>query len=649
MPNSPQARSLTSTEIYALWSQVYDEQPNPMLSLEHRVLGALLPDVENRDVLDLGCGTGRWLATLSNKSPASLVGLDISPQMLQQAALKLGPRAKLLQGDCSNANLRPGSADLVLASFVLSHLQDPKRLFVQIARTLRSGGTAFVSDLHPRTVRTLRWSRSFRHRESVIQVGTEDWDLGLIKSLARGAGLELVTEIEAKFSAPELELLRSYGRTSVTEDVLRHPAIYILQFQLAHTGLGHHSRDPYRVQSLSGGQIAINATDSVVASLSLKHTRISAITSSPSQSSQNAIDLSGYTVFPGLINSHDHLEFSLFPRLGRGRYLNCKEWYHDIHAHHSATIARYKSIPKSTRVWFGALRNLLCGVTTVCHHNPLTAESMSEDFPVRVVRDFGWAHSIELEKAFAERHSRTPADRPFIIHLAEGIDAASHADFDNLVAGGALDERTVVVHGLALDQHAASVLNRQRASLIWCPSSNVFLFERTHTPDALSNFRNVAIGSDSPLTSTGDFLDELRFAFHQIGASPETIYTMATTEAARVLRLPPGSGQIRVGATADLVVIRGTESTTPARKLSDLTFRDVHLVLRGGRVQLASNDILPRIPAPLAQGLRPLEIDGLVRWVRAPLGRMFSSARDVLGDAVSLNGRRLRNVATDWL
>jgi len=250
---------------------------------------------------------------------------------------------------------------------------------------------------------------------------------------------------------------------------------------------------------------------------------------------------------------------------------------------------------------------------------------------------------------FAERHSRTPADRPFIIHLAEGIDAASHADFDNLVAGGALDERTVVVHGLALDQHAASVFNRQRASLIWCPSSNVFLFERTHTPDALSNFRNVAIGSDSPLTSTGDFLDELRFAFHQIGASPETIYTMATTEAARVLRLPPGSGQIRVGATADLVVIRGTESTTPARKLSDLTFRDVHLVLRGGRVQLASNDILPRIPAPLAQGLRPLEIDGLVRWVRAPLGRMFSSARDVLGDAVSLNGRRLRNVATDWL
>ena len=648
MPNSPQARSLTNTEIYALWSQVYDEQPNPMLSLEQRVLGALLPDIENKDVLDLGCGTGRWLATLSNKSPASLTGIDVSPQMLHQATLKLGSRARLVQGDCSSANLRPGSADLILASFVLSHLQRPKRLFAQIARTLRTGGTAFLSDLHPRTVRTLRWSRSFRHREGVIQIGTEDWDLDLIKSLARAAGLEVVTEIEVKFGLPELELLRSHGRTSVTEDVLRHPAIYILQLQLAHAGLGNLPRDPFRVQSISGAKIALNATDSAVANLGLKHTRIASIASTVATTSHNAVDLSGYTVLPGLINSHDHLEFSLFPRLGRGRYLNCKEWYHDIHATHSVAIARYKSIPKSTRVWFGALRNLLCGVTTVCHHNPLTAESMSEDFPVRVLRDFGWAHSIELEKSFADRHRRTPANRPFIIHLAEGIDADSQNDLASLIAGGALDERTVVVHGLALDQHAAGLLNRHRASLIWCPSSNVFLFERTHTPDALSDFRNVTIGSDSPLTSAGDFLDELRFAFHQVGASPENIYSMATTEAARILCLPSGSGQIRVGATADLIAVRTREST-PAKQLSNLTYREVHLVLRGGRVQLASSEMLPRIPEQLAQGLRPIEIDGLVRWVRAPLGRMFAGARAVLGDTVSLNGRRLRNVATDWL
>jgi cytosine/adenosine deaminase-related metal-dependent hydrolase len=31
-------------------------------------------------------------------------------------------------------------------------------------------------------------------------------------------------------------------------------------------------------------------------------------------------------VFPGLINSHDHLDFNLFPRLGNGIYENYLEW-----------------------------------------------------------------------------------------------------------------------------------------------------------------------------------------------------------------------------------------------------------------------------------------------------------------------------------
>jgi cytosine/adenosine deaminase-related metal-dependent hydrolase/ubiquinone/menaquinone biosynthesis C-methylase UbiE len=686
------ARSLSSLETYALWSQVYDEEPNPMLSLEERVLTALLPRIEGKDVIDLGCGTGRWLAALSHKSPASLGGIDISAEMLERAAIKLGlgtpplpavrrcgAELKLFQGDCSSAVFPGQSADLILSSFLLSHLPDPYPFAAQLARLLRPGGSAFISDLHPRTVRALHWSRSFRHTAGLVHLGTEDWELEFLKTLFKDAGLEVTTEIEARFGPPEIQLLRRAGRTSLSEAALSHPAIYILQLcrvrkfpcptsaavsrcgqdelssatssvphvcRSRHTWINLTPTTTTRVRALANAHIALTATDSVLASLGLDHTRISAITAA-SSATADAIDLTGYTLLPGLINAHDHLEFSLFPRLGHGPYENCADWYSDIHSRDAATIARYKRVPKSTRVWFGALRNLLCGVTTVCHHNPLTGDMLSEDFPIRVVRDFGWAHSILLEKNFAARHHRTAPDRPFIIHLAEGLDSRARRDLDDLVAAGILDHRTAIVHGLAFDHDAIRTLNHHDAALIWCPSSNDFLFGRTHLPAAIASFRNVALGSDSPLTAAGDFLDELRLAATEVGIPANDLYAQATSNSARILRLAEGFGQIRSGAVADLIAVPAS-SSSPAEILSHLSYRDIHLVLRGGRVQLASNEMLARIPKHLSRGLRPLEIDGLVRWVRAPLSRLFADATRALGCDIFMNGRRLRNVTTAW-
>ncbi len=643
-------RPLSRTEIYGLWSEVYDQQPNPMLTLECRIVESLLPNLQGKDVLDLGCGTGRWLASLAQHPLKSLTGIDISPEMLTQAAHKLGTRARLFQGTCLSHSLPSCSADLVLSSFVVSHIPDPRAFAVQIARLLRPNGTIFLSDLHPDTVRTLKWNRSFRTDSGVVPLDTEDWDIDYLIELFSTFGLEVVTRVEPRFASPELQMIRQAGRSSVTQTAFELPAIYVLQLRRKADGIGRlkvpHSG---RVRSIYGAALALSAEDSPYSNLTIEHAHVGAITTRTERlHGTESIDLTGYRLLPGLINTHDHLDFALFPRLGHRTYRNFVEWSQEIHRVDADTIKRHRAIPKDVRLWWGAIRNLLSGVTTVCHHNPLTGDLMAEDFPVRVIRHFNWAHSVTFDHTFASRHRRTPVDQPFIIHSGEGMDDLSRNELATLASSGALDDRTVIVHGLACDASQIRGINHRNSSLIWCPSSNVFLFGNTHTADTIRNFNQVAIGNDSPLTAAGDLLDEIRFARDHTGIEAGSLYSFATTSAAQVLKLPKSAGRINFGAVADLIAVPAS-TLSPSDQLTSLTYKDVHLVLRGGRVQLASPEVLPRIPTSLSRGLRPLEIDGLVRWVRAPLGRLFASAERVLGCDLTMNGRRLRNVIADWL
>src|SRR5690348_8169186 len=54
-------------------------------------------------------------------------------------------------------------------------------------------------------------------------------------------------------------------------------------------------------------------------------------------------------VFPGLINSHDHLDFNLFPQLGNRLYDSYTEWGKHIHFHHKTEINQVLQVPLELR------------------------------------------------------------------------------------------------------------------------------------------------------------------------------------------------------------------------------------------------------------------------------------------------------------
>jgi cytosine/adenosine deaminase-related metal-dependent hydrolase/SAM-dependent methyltransferase len=621
-----------------------------MLSLEERFLGRLLPPVQGRDVLDLGCGTGRWLEKLAAQSPQSLTGLDASPEMLAHAEGKLAARATLLLADCHAPPVAPRSADLILCSFVLSYMQELVPMIEQIRRIARSDSNVFVTDLHPETEAKFGWRRGFRDGDAQVHIQTRRRSLDRIVRAFERQGFAVALLLEPRFDDREFDILRRAGKENITDALRSHPAIYILQFRPAPIGRATASAGLQGVQHIQGARIAFGGTEAEQAEIEIAHGRVAGIQSTQrshndAETQPGTIDLTGWIALPGLVNAHDHLEFALFPRLGRRGYQNFLEWAEEIHRPDISPVLEHRSIPKSARLWWGAIRNLLCGVTTVCHHNPYLSDVFDRSFPIRVARDFGWAHSLKMEANAAERHASTPKGQPFIIHLAEGVDGSLAGELSELERIGALTSRTVIVHGLALDACGRTLLKQSGAALVWCPSSNQFLFGRTHSREAVEELPFVALGSDSSLTAEGDLLDEVRFAGERVGIPAEKLYEQVTSAAARILRLGSGEGTIRIGAVADFVAIRDN-NLSPAETLAQSTYRDVELVILGGRVQLASPRLKERLVPELTGGMEPLEIDGEVRWMRAPVAELVSDTRSALGSEITMNGRRLNRVGS---
>jgi len=407
------------------------------------------------------------------------------------------------------------------------------------------------------------------------------------------------------------------------------------------------ARASTEVLRLTGARVALDARTAVPAELVIANGRVRELVPQPTRqtlpasAAESTVDLSGYLLLPGLINAHDHLEFNLFPRLGNGPYANFREWADDIFRPDASPVREHLAVPKPVRLWWGAIKNLLCGVTTVCHHNPYDAEVFGGEFPVRVVSRYGWAHSLALEKNVAARFRATPDDAPFLIHLGEGTDAESAREIFELDRQGALTARTVIIHGVGLNKAGRALVEARGAALVWCPSSNRFTLGRTLGREELRQHRRVALGSDSALTAQGDLLDEIRVARKATEVGSDELYRMVTGGAAEVLRLRAGVGALQVGGVADLMAVPdGGES--PADTLAETTFREVELVVVGGRLQMLSERALGHFSAATWETFSELEIGEARRWIRAPLAWLLQETAPHLPSTVRLAGRSVR-------
>jgi len=216
---------LPPAEAYALWAADYDHTPNALLALEERCLGPLLDDKHGQRVIDVACGTGRWLQRLA-ESGANAVGVDITRAMLQLAIAKPHMAGRCAKADARRLPFSGGSAHVVLTSFLLGYLPDPRPLFDELARVTRTNGLVLAAEIHPDAIRS-GWRRTFRHGDHVYEPKhyphTFD-DISQAAELTRV--LELEAHLSHHFEEPERALFEQAGRHDFDE-IRKTPAIWI--------------------------------------------------------------------------------------------------------------------------------------------------------------------------------------------------------------------------------------------------------------------------------------------------------------------------------------------------------------------------------------------------------------------------------------
>lgn len=333
------------------------------------------------------------------------------------------------------------------------------------------------------------------------------------------------------------------------------------------------------------------------------------------------IDLRDHLVFPGLINAHDHLHVNAVPPLQScAPFPNSYAWIAAFRAHFGEpAVMAALQVPKALRLRHGAMKNLLAGTTCVVHHDPWHAALDEPDFPVGLLRDYGWSYALgwpdygpPVQPSFAA----TPADRPWLIHLAEGTDAIAQAELARLDQMGCLAANSVLVHGVGLRGQDVERVIECGAAVVWCPTSNRHLLGQSLDPRRLCAAGRLALGSDSRLSGARDLLEEMRGIAARGELSPGQLLGLVTSQAARILRLSAG-GSLAPGTPADLVIVEDHGGDERCG-LVGIARSEIRAVVRHGVPRIADPDFAEWFEVA-GMDTVPVTLDGKPKLLARPL------------------------------
>lgn len=322
------------------------------------------------------------------------------------------------------------------------------------------------------------------------------------------------------------------------------------------------------------------------------------------------IDAQGKLIMPGLVNAHTHMPMSLFRGLSDDLPLD--KWLQEHIFPAEARFINSHSVRLGARL--SAAEMLLSGTTTCCDGYFLSFEIADTvtriglravlgqgviDFPAPGVADpkdnigtaIGFvrhwreksslispsifchsAYTCSPETLQAAKEAANALGVLFQIHVAEtqweekqcrqnhGCTPVKH-----LEQLGLLDQKTLLVHAVWVDEADIEIMARTHARVAHCPESNLKLASGVSpVPRMIEQGVVVGLGTDGCASNNDlDLFGEMDVAAklhkgHMLDPTVldvETVVRMATIEGARVLGLDHEIGSLEIGKQADLIMI----------------------------------------------------------------------------------------------
>ncbi len=383
------------------------------------------------------------------------------------------------------------------------------------------------------------------------------------------------------------------------------------------------------------------------------------------------IECPGAAISPGLINSHDHLNYvNHRPAAATGeRYEHRHDWRVGVRGHTEIPVGETADAEQSQ---WGELRFLVGGATSTVGQGrfPIpgllrnldgesglsgvpeqVSEPVAPDYP-RVFNDvFPLGDSAGIQRAGdcdynGDGAKVTSAEElllngyAYLPHVAEGIDTEARNEFlclsnpifdftplgppsppDTTIPGISRVLTTPLagfIHGTGLIAADFALMAQTQTALIWAPRSNVSLYGQTADVTAADRLGvTIALSTDWIISGSMNLQRELACAdqlnrnYYDNHFSAEALWKMVTANAAVATRSDDLLGTLEADKLGDITVYAADATESPYRVVVSATLQDVLLVMRGGKVLYGEAPLV----AALGDGCETLDVCGAAKRI----------------------------------